>query len=51
MNEPMDRRSFIGTLSAAATIGATAYVAAPRAAGAAAKPKGKIPTRLSKSVI
>ena len=39
MKDRMDRRSFIGSLGVAAT----AYVAAPRAAGAAVKPKGKIP--------
>jgi ABC-type branched-subunit amino acid transport system substrate-binding protein len=44
MNEGMDRRSFIGSLGVAATIGSSAYIAAPRAAGAVAKPKGKIPT-------
>src|SRR5258707_653922 len=44
MNEGMDRRSFIGSLGVTATIGASAYIAAPRAAGAVAKPKGKIPT-------
>jgi branched-chain amino acid transport system substrate-binding protein len=44
MNERMDRRNFIGNLGAAATIGATAYVAAPRVAGAVVNPKGKIPT-------
>src|SRR5919201_5509894 len=43
MTEPLNRRSFIGNLGVAATIGAGAYVAAPRAAGAAVTPKGKIP--------
>ena len=44
MDERVDRRNFIGSLGVAATVAATAYVAAPRAAGAAANPKGKIPT-------
>jgi|SRR5271165_6836258 len=44
MNERMDRRNFIGNLGVAATLGAGAYVAAPRAAGAAVTPKGKIPS-------
>ena len=44
MNERMDRRSFLSTLGVAATVGTSAYVAAPRAAGAATQPKGKIPT-------
>ena len=43
MNEGMDRRRFIGTLGLAATAGAGAYVAAPRAAGAVTA-KGNIPT-------
>ena len=43
MDERVDRRNFIGSLGVAATVAATAYVAAPRAAGAVAKPKGKIP--------
>src|SRR5919197_2745174 len=43
MTEPLNRRSFIGNLGVAATIGAGAYIAAPRAAGAAVTPKGKIP--------
>src|SRR5262249_33946297 len=43
MDERVDRRNFIGSLGVAATIAATAYVAAPRAAGAVPKPKGKIP--------
>src|SRR6266852_3392743 len=44
MNDRMNRRSFIGSLGMAATIGGSTYVAAPRTAGAVAKPKGKIPT-------
>src|SRR5262245_33983290 len=44
MDERVDRRDFIGSLGVAATVAATAYVAAPRAAGAVANPKGKIPT-------
>ena len=44
MNDRMDRRSFIGSMGVAATLGAGAYVAAPRAAGAAVTPKGKIPS-------
>jgi hypothetical protein len=32
MNQGMDRRSFIGSLGMAATVGASAAVAAPRAA-------------------
>jgi len=44
MDERVDRRNFIGSLGVAATVAATACVAAPRAAGAVAKPKGKIPT-------
>jgi len=44
MDERVDRRNFIGSLGVAATVAATAYVAAPRAAGAVAKPKGQIPT-------
>src|SRR5262249_40848583 len=44
MDERVDRRNFIGSLGVAATIAATTYVAAPRAAGAVAKPKGRIPT-------
>ena len=43
MDERVDRRNLIGSLGVAATVAATAYVAAPRAAGAVAKPKGKIP--------
>ena len=43
MNQGMDRRSFIGRLGMVATVGAGACVAAPRAAGAAVTPKGKIP--------
>ena len=43
MDERVDRRNFIGSLGVAATIAATTYVAAPRVAGAFAKPKGKIP--------
>ena len=44
MDERVDRRNFIGSLGVAATVAATAYVAAPRSAGAVANPKGKIPT-------
>ena len=44
MDERVDRRNFIGSLGVAATVAAIAYVAAPRAAGAVTKPKGKIPT-------
>jgi len=40
MIERMDRRSFIGSLGVAATLG----VAAPRPAGAVVTPKGKIPS-------
>ena len=43
MNERVDRRRFIGNLGVAATLAASAYVAAPRAAGAVVTPKGKIP--------
>src|SRR3974390_3010153 len=42
MNQHMDRRRFIGSLGMAATVGASACIAAPRAAGAVAA-KGKIP--------
>jgi branched-chain amino acid transport system substrate-binding protein len=42
MNEGMDRRSFIGSLGVAASVGAAACVAAPRT-GVAARGKGKIP--------
>jgi hypothetical protein len=48
MDERVNRRNFIGSLGVAATVAATAYVAAPRAAGAAAKPK-RFPLRLSRS--
>jgi len=40
----MDRRDFIGGMAGAAALGAAVYVASPHAAGAAVKPKGKIPT-------
>ena len=44
MEKHMDRRGFIGGMGSAAALGAAAYVAGPRAAEAAEKPKGKIPT-------
>src|SRR6516164_2045075 len=44
MTDRVNRRSFIGSLGMAATMGAGAYVAAPRAMAAAPTPKGKIPT-------
>src|SRR2546430_12587891 len=40
MDERVDRRNFIGSLGVAATVAATAYVAAARGAGAVANPKG-----------
>jgi hypothetical protein len=50
MSERVDRRGFIGSLGVAATL-AGAYVAAPRAAGAAVPPKGKIPSTPFRLVI
>ena len=43
MSDRVNRRSFIGSLGMAATMGAGAYVAAPRTLAAAPKPKGKNP--------
>src|SRR5438270_629227 len=40
----MHRRNFIGSLGVTATLAASACVAAPRVAGAAVQPKGKIPS-------
>jgi branched-chain amino acid transport system substrate-binding protein len=43
MSESVDRRRFVSSVGLAAALGAGAYVAAPRGAGAVVTPKGKIP--------
>ena len=43
MSVSVDRRRFVSSVGLAAAVGAGAYVAAPRGAGAVVTPKGRIP--------